>query len=285
MSVEISRAFTEQYSKNVFLESEQKESRLEGRVDVRSGVVGASLNVERIGITTAQLRITRHGDTPITDIPHSRRRLHVRDYEHAALIDDQDQIKMLINPQSPYIIKGVQAMNRAKDKVIIDAGLGSASIQEGGTVALPTTQKIAHGSVGLTIAKLRLAKRMFDENEVDEDEERYAAISAQQLDNLFSTTEVTSSDFNTVKALAHGNINSYLGFEFVRTQQLPLVGTARHCMFWAKSGIQLGIGANIKSRVGERMDKSYATQVYGSMSLGAVRMEEARVIEVACTEV
>ena len=39
-----------------------------------------------------------------------------------------------------------------------------------------------------------------------------------------------------------------------------------------------------EARIDERADKSYATQVYYCMSIGATRMEEAKVVEVQATE-
>ena len=281
MSVDITRAFVEEYAANVFILSQQKYSRFEMCVETDSGIIGASKNVERIGVTTAQLKSVRHADTPITDIPHSRRVLPLADYEHAALIDDLDKVKMLIDPQSPYVMAGVMAMNRAKDDVIIAALTGSAGIQDGGSTALPSAQKIAVNATSLTMVKLRAAKQLFDEAEVDEDEERYMAVSADQLNALLALTEVTSSDYNTVKALVEGKVDTFMGFNFVRSERLNKVGNDRFCPAWAKSGLRLGIGSDVKSRVDERPDKSYATQVYGSMSIGAVRMEEKQVIEIA----
>ncbi len=101
---------------------------------------------------------------------------------------------------------------------------------------------------------------------------------------MLGTTEVTSSDFNTVKALANGEINQFLGFNFIVSNRLSLDGTTRSCIAYAQDGIALGVGKDVTARIDERADKGYATQVYYCASFGATRMEEDKVVEVQCTE-
>ena len=58
----------------------------------------------------------------------------------------------------------------------------------------------------------------------------------------------------------------------------------RSVPIWLKSGVVLALGKDIKTEITQRADKSYATQVYAAMSIGATRMEEAKVVQVLCTE-
>jgi len=96
---------------------------------------------------------------------------------------------------------------------------------------------------------------------------------------------VTSSDYNTVKALKHGEIDSFLGFRFLHSERLPVDGSGdRLCFAWQKRGLKLAFGEDVVTKITERSDKSYAMQVYLCMTLGAVRMEAARVVEIACAE-
>ena len=60
--------------------------------------------------------------------------------------------------------------------------------------------------------------------------------------------------------------------------------TTRYCYAWAKSGVCLGVGQNIVTRVGEDPSKSFNMRVYAKQSLGAVRIEEEKVVEIACIE-
>tara|TARA_S200002703_G_scaffold154080_1_gene156372 strand:- start:5743 stop:6603 length:861 start_codon:yes stop_codon:yes gene_type:complete len=286
MSVNVTTSFVEQYSANVQMLSQQMGSKLRGAVDVES-IKGKNAFFEQIGKVTAQLRTSRHGTTPQIDTPHSRRRLNTATYEWADLIDDADKIRMLIDPTSSYAKAAAAAMGRAMDSVIISAALGSSDtgVSGGTSVALPSSQKIAHGSAGLTVAKLLSAKKILDENDVDPSIKRYCVVSPEQIEDLLNLTEVKSSDFNTVKALAQGDINSFLGFEFITSNLLTADATpSRQVIAFAADGIKLGIGKDITAKISERDDKSYSTQVYYCMDLGATRMEEEKIVEIACNE-
>jgi len=286
MSVNVTTSFVEQYSANVQMLSQQMGSKLRGAVDVES-IKGKQSFFEQIGKTTAQLRTSRHGATPQIDMPHSRRALTTATYEWADLIDDADKIRMLIDPTSSYAKAAAAAMGRAMDSVIIAAALGTAKtgVSGGTSTALPSTQKIVHGSAGLTVAKLLSAKKILDENDVDPSVKRYCVVSPEQIEDLLNLTEVKSSDFNTVKALAQGDINSFLGFEFITSNLLTADATpSRQVIAFAADGIKLGIGKDITAKISERDDKSYSTQVYYCMDLGATRMEEEKIVEIACNE-
>jgi hypothetical protein len=144
-------------------------------------------------------------------------------------------------------------------------------------------------NAGLNIEKLIAARSRFGTNDVDLDDPEnklYLAVSQQQLDDLLNETEIKSSDYNTVKALVKGEIDTYMGFDFVRTQRLALDSTTdiRTCFAWAKSGICLGVNKDSKTNISERADKSFATYVYACMSTGATRMEEEKVVEIPCDE-
>jgi hypothetical protein len=289
MSSQVTTAFVQQYSANVQMLSQQMGSRLRDAVRIEN-VVGKNAFIDQIGKATAQLRTSRHADTPQIDTPHARRRLSLASYEYADLIDDQDKVRMLIDPTSFYAQAAAAAMGRAMDDVIITAALGTASTGEtgSGSATLDATNNMvgsASSNDGLTIAKLLEAKRKLDLNDVDPSIPRYIAVGPKQIEDLLGTTQVTSSDFNTVKALAQGDINTFLGFEFIMSNRLSVDSNdIRSCFAWAEDGITLGIGKDVSARIDERNDKGYATQVYYCMDIGAVRMEESKVVKIFCDE-
>ena len=290
MSIQITTSFVEQYSSNVSMLSQQMGSKLRGSVDVET-INGKNAFFDQVGVTAAQLRTSRHGDTPQIDTPHSRRRLSLADYEWADLVDDVDKVRMLVDPTSSYAKAAAAAMNRAMDDVIITAFNAPAStgVAGGTSTALPSTQKTATSdqSDGLTIAKLLAAKKILDNNDVDPSLKRYIVCGPQQISDLLGTTQVTSSDFATVKALAEGSVNSFLGFDFIMSTRLNKDAsntTDRLVFAYTEDAIKLGIGKDISAKISERADKSYSTQVYYCMSLGAVRMEEKKVVQIPCHE-
>ncbi len=286
MSVQITTAFVEQYKNNVFHLAQQKGSRLREAVRTET-VTGKAHFFERIGSTAALKRTSRHSDTPRVDTPHSRRKVTMDDYDWADLIDQEDKVRMLINPSSEYAQAGAWAMGRAMDDAIIDAASGNAfgGVSGGTTVALPSGQKIAHGSAGLSVTKLIEAKEILDANSVDPEEPRYCIVTSKQLSDLLAITQITSADFNSVKALVQGDIDTFLGFKFIRTERLDTNSSSnRLVLAFAQSGIGLAVGSDIQTRISERADKNYATQVFLSMTIGATRIEDEKVVEIECTE-
>lgn len=287
MGNQITEAFVQQFSDNFFHLAQQSTSRLENSVRVESGIVGISKSFNRLGQRVAQRRLDRHGDTPINEQPHSTRFVDLWDWEDGDMIDDQDKIRMLAEPSNEYSKAMVAAMNRAKDSVIITA-LGGNARSASGTVALPSTQKVAVGSTGLTKAKLITTRGIFRANEADEEagEELFLAYGNKQLQDLLSDTTLSNTEYNTVLSLQNGSINNatLFGFKFIPTERLPLSSTTRYCYAWAKSGVVLGVGANIQVDIAKDPGKSFNLRLYARQSIGAARIEEEKVVEIACQE-
>lgn len=285
MSFSIPESFVEQFSSNVHMLAEQQTSRLRGTVDVMS-VTGDSFKVERLGGHDDVNTVTeRHGDTPLNELDHTARWGYPATYDVADLLDKADQPRMLIDVKSKYTRRHASAMGRKIDDEIIRA-LG-ASAPQGRTnpsgVALPSAQKVASGSTGLTVDKLIEAKRILDAAEIDDYLSRTFILSSREISQLLAETKVTSQDFNTVKALVKGEINEYLGFKFIRTERLADDGTDRFCYAYAMEAVTLGFSQEPTSRASERDDKRYAWQVYTWMQLGGVRVEDEQVVQVAAT--
>jgi len=286
MSSNITTAFVQQYSANIQMLSQQMGSLLRDKVRLES-VVGKNAFFDQVGSVTAVKRTSRHGDTPQIDTPHARRRVSLVDYEFADLIDDQDKVRMLIDPTSSYAQAAAFAMGRAMDDEIIEAATGTSFTGETGSTstALPSGQIITEASTdGLTIAKLREAKKILDLNSVDPSIPRHIIVSPKQIDDLLGTTSVTSSDFNTVKALVQGEVNAFMGFNFIVSNRLSIASSKRACIAFAQDGIALGVGKDVMARIDERADKGYATQVYYCASFGATRMEEEKVVKIEAHE-
>lgn len=309
MSTQITEAFVRQYGSNVFHLSQQRGSRL--RPTTRMEMQRGKLKFfERVGLVSAQERTSRHADTPILNTPHSRRGVILRDFEYGDLVDDVDKIRTLISPENEYVKAAIWSLGRSMDERIINAADGSAITGEDGdgSQAHPNSQKIASVSggagSGLNVQALRRAKKLLDAAEVDPMEPRYCVHSAEQLEDLLGETETTSSDFNTVKALVQGEINTFLGFNFIHSELLNLqsgtlafdvtsgaVGSGggdadgyRKVLCYARSGIVHSVGMDIKAMVQPRADKSFSMQVYASLSNGAVRMEEEQVVVIFANE-
>jgi len=280
-------AKVKQFGTNIMHLVQQKGSRLRNTVFNKSNVIGEETSEEQLGSQTAKKKTTRNSDTPITAAEFNRRWCTLFDYEVAKLHDKQDQLKMIVDPTSSYVQGGAWALTRAMDDEIIAAASGTARTGKAGagSETLPAAQKVVVGTSGLTLAKLLAAKEILDANETDPDEERTCVVTSKQVTNLLNTTEIKSADYNSVKALSAGQINTFLGFNFVRTEKLLKDGSSNRLVIcYQKSGIMLAIAQDLTVDVGPRRDKSMAKQVYLSLGIGSVRMEEEKIVEVACSE-
>ncbi len=292
MSLSITNAFVEQYRNNVTMLTQQRGSKLRDFVTVNNGVVGKTVFTEQIGATEAKKRISRHGDSPLVDTPHKRRLYTMADYEWGDLIDKADRVRMLIDPTSTYAQSAAFAMGRVMDDVVIDALKGAASIEDAGsqtTVNLTQTIAKTFSDVGsnddvLNVAKLRQAQQLFHTASVPEDEEKFIVVSPKGIQQLLGAKEVTSADFNTVKALVNGEIDTFMGFRFIVSNRLPVSGTDRDAFAFTRSAIELGIGQDVMARIEERADKAFSTYVYYCMTLGATRLEEEKVVKITYDE-
>lgn len=300
MSTQIPVAFVDQFKANILLLSQQKPARL--RMTCRmEDVTGDTLYVERIGPKDAELRGARHGETPISDADHSRRKLSMADYVVPAdLIDKPDKLKLLIDPQGVYVQNQTFSLNRAIDDVVITALGGPAFsghtgattvnnydvgecrlIQSDGTIRAAGSDWSDVTETALTIAKLLTCKQLLDDAEIDEDRQRYFLTNPYNLNQLLNTTEVKSSDYNTVKALAQGKIDTYMGYKFLKSTRLPADDTdtgATKSYAFAQDAIVLAIAEEPNVSISVRNDLLDSIQVFSTLSIGATRVEGPAVV-------
>ena len=296
MSDQITTAFVNHYRSNVDFLLQQKGSIL--RPFMRQETQDAEFDFyDRIGATAAIEVLTRHADTPLVETPHDRRRCHLRDFDWADLIDRKDRIRTLIDPTSPYAQNAAFALGRSMDDVIIENMFGTA--YTGKTGATSTVHDVTNnrtlvdfvesGSAadsGLTIPKLRNVRQKLVANQNDKSEARYIALSAVQMTDLLANSLVQSVDTNEIKALVHGEVSSYMGFQFIEIERLLVTASTSHRRLpcWVQSGMLFASGAETAAEIGPRRDKRNSTQVYVSSTFGAVRMEENKMYEIECDE-
>lgn len=286
MSQQITEAFVQQFADNFRHVAQQTMSRFEPHVTIEPSIVGMSKSVNRLGQRTAQRRTQRHADTPINDQPHSTRFVDLFDWDDGDMIDDQDKIRMLVDPTSDYVKAMVAALNRAKDDVVI-ASLGGNSRATTGNIILPVTQKIAVGGTGLTKAKIIQARKLFRRNEADNHngEQLYITYTAAAAADVLADPTLTSADYLAGKFLQDGDIEGkWMGFNWIPSERTPYDGATRRLYAWAKSGVTLGKGQDITTEVGKDPGKGFNVRIYAKQSIGAVRVEEEKVVEISVTE-
>lgn len=290
MSVEITTPMVEQYRSNVRMLVQQRGSVLRDAVMIET-VTGKNAFFEQIGSTVAKKRLTRHGDSPLVDTPHRRRRVSLVDYEWGDLIDDPDRLRLLIEPQGPYSLNAAMALGRAIDSDLITAFDANADTGADGSTSTPfdatmeVTADVGGGNTNMNYEKLLRARKLLQAKNVDMTETLHVAMTAAQLESLLQQAQTASADYNTVRALVTGELNTFLGFRFHFTELLPMADADdRKCFAWAESGMVLAMGEDIMTRVAERPDKAFSTYVFARMTIGATRLEEEKVVRILCDD-
>lgn len=301
MSLEIPVAFVDQAKANIVRLSQQKVAKLRGCCRMED-VTGDTMFVERIGPKEAVARGSRHGDTPISDAEHTRRKLEMADWVVPAdLIDKPDKLKILINPQSTYVANQVSGLNRRIDRQIIAAMGGDAysghtggttlaysdvgecrCVNSDGTIVAAGTANSDATETPLTIGKLLTCKELLDNAEIDDERQRYFLTNPHNINQLLNTTEVKSSDYNTVKALAQGQIDTFMGFKFIKSTLLE-TGVDTSCIIsfaFAQDAMVLAIAEEPSVSVSVRNDKLDSIQVFSTLSMGVTRVEGAAVVRI-----
>lgn len=309
MATTIPEHYTTQFGLNWDYELQQLESRLREYVTVDS-ITGKEKSYNRIGTSTARLITTRNGPTVPSNETFDKRWIRLQAFESVSHFDEWDaQLLGTISLPTGQTVKShAQAFDRQCDNLIIDA-LGG-TVYDGATgvnpVTLPAAQTIWSNykdltSVGesteagtmynLTIQKLIRARQLLEQEEAYDP--RYGdqlciAVTANQIAGLLSDAiEVQSSDYSAVKSLYDGQLNTFAGFRFVRTELLDATTEtqlARNCFAWVKSGVVLGFGKERSVRMAIRDDLSETLQIRTKMMLGTTRLYEEKVVRIRCSE-
>jgi hypothetical protein len=280
-----STVYAQAYAQNIMQLAQQKYSKLAPIVYNKPNVKAKVFYQDQIGKWSMAAKGGRNVQTPNNDPNMARRMGTMVDYHDARLLDRGDELRMLSDPRSAYTIAAAQSLGRQIDTVIATQAVGTSYYGETGsssitlgTDAISGVSHIAGTASTLTIARLTLAKRILDLEDV-EMEDRFMVVNPYALEQLLGTTQITSSDYNSVKALVQGDINTFLGFKFIVSNNLvSAAATTTSCFAVQRFGVAMAMGSEPIVRTDERTDLSYSWQVYYELNIGAVRLEEARVV-------
>ncbi len=281
---------------------QQEASRLEKYVTVETGLSGKMVAFDQYGLLSFAEKTTRMSATELDEAPTVRRVIHPHIYTKAVGFDEFDA-KKLANIDVPVskTIEGLRAAAaRTMDSLMISSFLGTNYTGENGTTAvtLPTTQVIAEDYVesgtaidsNLTVAKLRKALAMLEKAEAWNEERRaygdelVLACTSSQINSLLQENEISNYDYNSVRALAEGRLDTFLGFRIIRTELIPATSGVRTCLAWVKSKAQFGIWDDFKVKISVRDDLDEALQIRAKFACGATRLQEDAFVRIDCAE-
>ena len=277
MAVAISNAFVQMFDAEV-KQAYQGARSLAGVIRERTNVEGNQVKFPKIGKGTATIRVPQTDVTPL-NVSYSQVTATMSDYIAAEYSDIFNQQKVNFDERRELVQVVAGAIGRRMDQLVIDA-LNAASA--------PSTVATTVGGAGtnMNLAKLLAAKKALDTKNVPA-EGRCMLIHANGLAALLDETELTSSDFATVKALSTGEIDTFLGFKFITLGDrdeggLPLPST-RTCFAFHRDAVGMGIGMGQRSEINYVPEKT-SFLVSSMFSAGAVAIDDEGIVKISATE-
>lgn len=278
MAVQISNAFVTLFDSEV-KQAYQGQRALAGLTRERT-VEGSTVKFPKIGKGTATVRVPQTDVTPL-NVSYSQVTATMEDYIAAEYSDIFNQAKVNFQDRAELVQVVAGAIGRRMDQVIIDALVASSGTNT-------VSNDIGGTDTNLNVAKLRAAKKAMDAKNVPA-EGRVIIAHANNMDALLAETAVTSSDFNTVKALVTGEVNTFLGFRFVSLGDRDEGGLAidgsndRIVYAFHRDAMGLGIGMNQTSRVDYIPEKT-SYLVASMFSAGSVAIDAEGITKITCRE-
>lgn len=200
----------------------------------------------------------------------------------APALDEWDETLLdeVTSPGSDIINAMTYGYNRIKEKKIVSCIESAVSIGANAptsTEAFPTTNVIAHGSAGLTFAKVANIVRLAREQDVNPAELTWV-ISAKDEEYLIANVaEVRSKDYTKVAPIEGGSVvgSRWMGFTWIVSNQLT-TNTTDHTvnsLVYGKQAIRFNFGSR-KSAIENRPDRNGAIQFRSSARMGGARAQD-----------
>jgi len=279
MAINLSTAFVSLFDAEV-KQAYQGQAMLRGAVRVRSGVEGSTYKFPKIGKGVASIRVPQTDVTPL-NVTYGQVTVTLADYNAAEYSDVFMQSKVNFDERRELVQVVSSAIGRRQDQIILDALSASST-------SLAVSNDIGGTDTNLNVAKLREAKRLLDGNNVPM-QDRHILIHADSLASLLSETAVTSSDFNTVKALVQGDINTFLGFQFHLMGDraeggLPIDGSSDRTLYaFHRDAIGMAEGIAPRTEINYVAEKT-SFLVNSMFSAGAASIDDEGIVKLTCRE-
>jgi len=279
MAVSLSNAFVTLFDAEV-KQAYQASAMLVPAVRQRRGVEGSTVKFPKVGKGAATLRVAQTDITPL-NVGFSSVTCTLQDWNAAEYSDIFSQAKVNFDERSELVKVVASAMGRRQDQLILDALAASGT-------SLTVSNDIGASDSNMNIAKLREAKRLMDKNNVPPDN-RHIIIHANGLSNLLSESTVTSSDFNTVKALVQGELNTYMDFQFHVLGDRSEGGLAidasldRKCFAFHRDALGYAEGIGMRTEINYIAEKT-SWLVNEVFSAGAITIDAEGIVQLTCRE-
>lgn len=262
MSTYISNSFVTQFASEVKV-AYQASSKLMNTVRTRMNVVGSTVKFPVLGKGLAQPRITQADVTPMNVMQNDQTAV-LSDWNASEYTDIFDQQKINFDEKRELVKVVSSAIGRRLDQIVINAIATGA----GQTIGV----NVGGNNTGINVAKILAVATAMNAAGVPM-ENRHMAISAYGLSQMLSTQQLTDINYNSVKSLVRGEIDTWMGFNFHVIEDrleggVPIAANTRSNYAWHKDAVGLAVGIGPSTEINYIPEKtSWLTT--GKLSAGA----------------
>lgn len=279
-------------------EAQQKGSRLEQAVMIET-MEGNKTFFDKLGQNNSYTKSARAETKTLSDLTFERRQVieEFNSFDH--IMDKEDLIKYVRNPESEIVRSAVSALGRRKDAIIMSALQGNAVVTTNGSTANQAiTNNVAvndhsfdsgTGDVGLTTGKLKKAMTLIKEQYGDEGSNRFICIApSRQLINLTTEDQQVSGDYRVGRPLEGPGIvnglSGFMGIDFIAYEDTGTDGNSdEQAYLITDDAIKLGIFEGLTVEIEKDITRTGNPDVLSVFeAIGSTRMYEEKVVEIAC---
>ncbi len=262
---------------------------LAGTTTERKGVEGSEYKFRKMGKGQATKRTAPSADAVPMNVDHALIVCTLEDWDANEYTDIFNAAEVNFDEVKELGGTIAGAIGRRDDQLKMNAaaaGTYSATPVQGTSGGLVGTDVGGTGT-NLNVAKLRRIKKYMDDNEVPA-EGRHITVSPSGLEGLLGETQVTSADYNSVKALVQGDVDTFLGFKFhvigIRAEGgLPKAGAVRDGFAWHEAALGYANGIDMTTSIDWiAVKKSWLSA--GNLKAGAVIRDIDGMVKYQATE-
>jgi len=275
MSDTIDQAFLTEFQDDVHLAYQQFGSKIRNTCRLKTNVKAETCRFQVYGSGVAGQK-SRNGDVPVMNNVHSYKDATMADWYGADYVDKLDELKVNIDERQAAARSGAGALGRRIDTICV------AALR----LSLPAAQKVAHGSAGLTKAKVLSALEILNGDDGPPDDgERYALVGPHQWNELLNISEFKDADYtgDLLPWTKGTEAKRWLNSTWILSNRLVLSGGYRYCLWYHRSALGLGENSEIITTIDWVAHKA-SYLVDSMMSAGAIRIDDGGVVEIACDD-
>lgn len=250
-------------------------------VKYRSGVTGNTYDFRKMGKGLAKQRAAASSDVTPMNITHSLPSATLTNWYAPEYTDIFDQAEVNFQEQRELAMTIASALGRREDQLILDA------IDDATSIAGTVSEDTGGTNSNMNVAKLRKARRYLSEQGVPKSD-RHLALTSAQMEGLLGETTATSSDYNTVKALVQGDLDSFVGFKFHEIEERDEGGlkdesSEQRAFAWHRDAVGHACAIDVRQETNYIPEK-VSWLANGILKCGSVAIDGLGIVEIEVIE-